>query len=281
NYHRVDSGLSYYHHRHLTCVAKWLGHKNTETIGSVHTQLSTQHKLEVEANKSYIKTLIDITLYLSCQGLPFRGHDESTDSLNEGNFKESCQLMSKYVPEFSVKFLQTTNYTSSLVQNSIIEMCAKNVRDQIISEVRDGVFGLMCDEARCCKEEQMVLCIRYCKGLDIVEKFIGFINCSEIQNAHSLCEYILKYSKECGLNLNAKLVARCRCRCLKTATLGNAANVIKSVIKSFEDLKSPVAFSQMWKIILQFCEDHDLTIEKLMQNNKRKRLQPKNLSSYV
>eukprot|EP00102_Acyrthosiphon_pisum_P018828 XP_016656038.1 PREDICTED: uncharacterized protein LOC107882336 [Acyrthosiphon pisum] len=119
---------------HLTCVAKWLGHKNTETIGSVHTQLSTQHKLEVEANKSYIKTLIDIALYLSCQGLPFRGHDESTDSLNKGNFKEACQLMSKYVPEFSVKFLKTTNYTSPLVQNSIIEMCAKNVRDQIISE---------------------------------------------------------------------------------------------------------------------------------------------------
>lgn len=52
----------------------------------MHTQLSTQHKLEVEANKSYIKTLIDIALYLSCQGLPFRGHDESTDSLNKGRY---------------------------------------------------------------------------------------------------------------------------------------------------------------------------------------------------
>jgi len=56
--------------------------------------------------------------------------------------------MSKYVPEFSVKFLKITNYTSPLVQNSIIEMCAKNVRDQIISEVGDDIFGIMCDEAR-------------------------------------------------------------------------------------------------------------------------------------
>jgi hypothetical protein len=48
----------------------------------------------------------------------------------------------------------------------------------------------------------------------------------------------------------------------KTATLGNAANVIKSVIKSFEGLRNPVAFSQMWKEILQFCEDHNSTIEK-------------------
>lgn len=52
----------------------------------MHTLLLTQHKLEVEANKSYIKTLIDITLYLSCQGLPFRGHDKSTDSLNKGRY---------------------------------------------------------------------------------------------------------------------------------------------------------------------------------------------------
>ncbi|KAL4108079.1 hypothetical protein QTP88_018334 [Uroleucon formosanum] len=356
---------------HLACVAKWLGHKNTETIGSVHTQLSTQHKLQVEANKSYIKTLIDITLYLSCQGLPFRGHDESTDSLNIGNFKEACQLMSKYIPEFSVKFLKTTNYTSPLVQNSIIEMCAKNVRDQIISEVGDGVFGIIFY-----KEEQMALCIRYCKGLDIFEKFIGFINCSESQNARSLCEYILKYLKEYGLNTNAKLVAQsydgasvmsgrfngvqALIKCIfiilfvlkesrnvfhtleslyvhisqsarnknlidiqknlgiekkdfnttenicnsfihlfilqkvltminilsnqlqsKTATLGNAANVIKSVIKSFEDLRNPVAFSQMWREILQFCEDHNLTIEKPFQSCKRKRLQSKSLSSFV
>lgn len=51
----------------------------------------------------------------------------------------------------------------------------------------------------------MALCIRYCKGLDIVEKFIGFINCSE---SLYLCEYILKYLKDCGLNPNAKLVAQ-------------------------------------------------------------------------
>lgn len=37
----------------------------------------------------------------------------------------------------------------------------------------------------------------------------------------------------------------------KTATQGNAGKVIKSVIKSFEDLKNPVAFSQgMYNIIM-------------------------------
>lgn len=54
----------------------------------------------------------------------------------------------------------------------------------------------------------MGLCIRYCNGLNIVEKFNGFINCSESQNARSLSEYILRYHKECGLSPNAKLVAQ-------------------------------------------------------------------------
>lgn len=70
----------------LLVLLNGFGLKYTETIGSAHTELSTQHKLEVEANKIYIKTLIDITLYLSCQGLPFRGHDESTASLNKGRY---------------------------------------------------------------------------------------------------------------------------------------------------------------------------------------------------
>lgn len=52
----------------------------------------------------------------------------------------------------------------------------------------------------------------------------------------------------------------------KTSTLENVSIVIKSVIKSFEDLRNPVTFSQMWKLILQFCDDHHLTIEIPVQS---------------
>lgn len=65
-------------------MAKWKAHKSTNEIGSVHTQLSSQHKLLVESNRHYISTLIDITLLLANQGLAFRGHDESKNSLNQG-----------------------------------------------------------------------------------------------------------------------------------------------------------------------------------------------------
>ncbi|KAF0691533.1 Uncharacterized protein FWK35_00035159, partial [Aphis craccivora] len=98
---------------HLTCMAKWSGHNITvQKTGTVHTQLTTQHQLEIAANREYMNSLIDITLYLATQGLAFRGHDENKTSLNQGNFKEACVLFSKHMPKFSEIFSKDTNYTS-------------------------------------------------------------------------------------------------------------------------------------------------------------------------
>jgi len=60
-------------------------HKKTEITGSVLTQISSQHSKLVAMNRSYNKTLIDILpLLLSRQGISFRGHDETANSLNQG-----------------------------------------------------------------------------------------------------------------------------------------------------------------------------------------------------
>lgn len=82
---------------HLTCMVKWMEYINTKKTGSICAQLSTQHKLEIEGNRKYIKTLVDISLFLSQQGLAFRGHDESSDSLNQGknyHFNIFCRYTS-------------------------------------------------------------------------------------------------------------------------------------------------------------------------------------------
>ncbi|KAL4091985.1 hypothetical protein QTP88_026579 [Uroleucon formosanum] len=175
---------------HLTCIAKWSGHNNiiVKQTGTVHTQLTTQHQLEIAANREYMNCLIDITLYLAAQGLAFRGHDENKTSLNQGNFKEACVLFSKHIPKFSEIFNKDTNYTNHHIQDEIIDICANSVRDLIIEEVGTGTFSIMCDEALCYKDEQMSLCIRYVKDLDIQERFLGFIDCSEKQDAQALSD---------------------------------------------------------------------------------------------
>jgi len=65
-------------------MAKWTAQKKTEITGSVLTQISSQHSKLVAMNRSYMKTLIDISLLLSRQGISFRGHDETAYSLNQG-----------------------------------------------------------------------------------------------------------------------------------------------------------------------------------------------------
>lgn len=69
---------------HLTNLSKMTAYKNSLKSGSVVTQLSNFHKKQVDINRKYMSSLIDVVLYLAKQGIAFRGHNENLDSLNQG-----------------------------------------------------------------------------------------------------------------------------------------------------------------------------------------------------
>jgi hypothetical protein len=68
---------------HFTCMVKWSAYQKTIETGSVYSQISSQHSLMVESNKKYKKMLVNIVLFVSCQEIGLRGHDETKDSLNQ------------------------------------------------------------------------------------------------------------------------------------------------------------------------------------------------------
>jgi len=70
----------------LTNVSKLVLNISAKKSGSVVSQLSAAHQEEVKQNRNYICHIIDIVLYLSKQGMAFRGHSEETNSLNQGKF---------------------------------------------------------------------------------------------------------------------------------------------------------------------------------------------------
>jgi len=76
---------------HLTCMAKWSAHKKSKITGSVHTLLTIANREDIVKNRNYIKCIIDIILYLSRQGIAFRGHLEDKNSLNQGIIK--CYIL--------------------------------------------------------------------------------------------------------------------------------------------------------------------------------------------
>lgn len=67
---------------HLTSTAKLNAYKMTLHSENVHTQISTAHRTYIIKNRNYVKILIDFTLYLARQGIPFRDHDERNESFN-------------------------------------------------------------------------------------------------------------------------------------------------------------------------------------------------------
>jgi len=84
---------------------------------------------------------------LTFQGCPFRGHDESPDSLNRGNFLEMVKLLASYNTEVNEVVLENApknaKYTSPDVQKKILSILARKVHKSIREEIGNNKFCIM------------------------------------------------------------------------------------------------------------------------------------------
>ena len=108
---------------------------------------------EVRQNRAALRTLTEAVLYLCKQELSFRGHDESSVSLNKGNYRELLELISKFNPEFErhlhrrVEDSQRGNLgdgvftgVSAVILNDIIECVDSVLQDEIDREITECNF---------------------------------------------------------------------------------------------------------------------------------------------
>ncbi|KAF0726097.1 zinc finger MYM-type protein 1-like, partial [Aphis craccivora] len=166
-------------------------------------KLSDAHHNQIVENRAYMAQIIEIVLYLGKQGVAFRGHSEKCDSINQGNFKELCNVFIKCVPNFKGHYDVKINYTSWKVQEEIIQISADYAREKIINEIKSaGFFDIMVDEARSHKQEQLSICIRYVVGFDIVERFLEFVDVSSGQDANHIVAAIFKCFEKLNINMN-------------------------------------------------------------------------------
>ncbi|XP_058783208.1 uncharacterized protein LOC131657874 [Vicia villosa] len=115
--------------------------------------VQAQSSIYIMKNRLRLKTSIDTVRWLTFQACAFRGHDESTTSLNQGNCK----------------------YTSHLIQKEILHILSSRVKKYIREEIGDSKFCIIVDEARDeSKQEQMSLVLRFVdKDGFIQERFFG------------------------------------------------------------------------------------------------------------
>ncbi|XP_016737809.1 zinc finger MYM-type protein 1-like [Gossypium hirsutum] len=117
----------------------------------IKVSLDRQATQKISANRLRLKTSIDVVRRLSFQGCAFRGHDESSESKNRGNFLELLSLLASYdekVGNVLKSAPQNASYTSSTIQKEILQIYASRVRNVIREEISDRKFSIIVDEAR-------------------------------------------------------------------------------------------------------------------------------------
>ena len=115
--------------------------------------------------------------------MSFGGHDESTGSLNNGNYRELLECFGKFDSVFQrrlhgrlEKFEGVFSRVSADIQNDLIKSIDAIIQDQIDREVEECKFiSIQVDETtEISTKEQVNANIRLDKKEDIVERFLKF-----------------------------------------------------------------------------------------------------------
>ena len=138
--------------RHKCAMIAWRDYqsavKNDATLADI---LNKEHTKQVQENRAYIKTIGEVLLLTATQNIAQRGHDESEESNNKGNFREILSTVANHDPLVKRRLTSINNakYTSKIIQNEVLGCLAEKVCSEIIEEVKNSeVFSIMADETK-------------------------------------------------------------------------------------------------------------------------------------
>ncbi|XP_021800196.1 zinc finger MYM-type protein 1-like [Prunus avium] len=148
---------------------------------NTHIEMAVRKHSE-QARMAYRRCLIasiKCTKFMLRQGLSFRGNDESATSSNRRNYLELLQFLEDNDEKVKEVVLKNAPRNLKLVapkiQKDIVNACAFEILDVIMSSLKDRFFSILVDEARDVSvKEQMAMVLRYVddKG-HVIERFVG------------------------------------------------------------------------------------------------------------
>ncbi|XP_057428022.1 uncharacterized protein LOC130721274 [Lotus japonicus] len=164
------------------------------------TQMSSEYRVRVNIS------LIATKFLLRC-GMPFRGSDESFNSLFKGPFLELVDTLKEINPEIAnvIDCAPGNNFmTAPKIQKDLAAACACEITKQIVCDIADDVFCVLIDESGdVAGKEQMAVVIRYVNSEGLVkERFLGIVSVKET-SGKSLKEALEKLLSINGLSLSS------------------------------------------------------------------------------
>ena len=172
-----------YHKDAIVASKAFLNSLKQPESGNIAVALNKRQQETIRRNRKLLAHIIKSTLWLSRQGLAFRGHRESgssSEGSNRGNFLELIHLLAEYNEELSEHLAKSvkTTYLSPHIQNQIISIIGKDyIRPKILEDVKVAkYYSIICDEASSAKKEYLSLVLRFVdQNQDIREEFMGFV----------------------------------------------------------------------------------------------------------
>lgn len=173
-------------------------------LNHVAKEIRARQEQERVENRHVVETIFDVVRHLARQNSAFRGHDESDNSKNKGNFLEELEFLSKYHAPLR-KWMDThphnVTYFSHVSQNEMISILSNLISEIICNEIRAAkYFSIECDEVTSHKKAFMSVILRYVADFKITERCIRLVRVSSLKGK-SLAEVITDILKDLNLPL--------------------------------------------------------------------------------
>ncbi|XP_025202572.1 uncharacterized protein LOC112599734 [Melanaphis sacchari] len=284
---------------HTNCVESWSVFKSGV---SIDVQLKIQNELDLKNrekdrlhNREVLKRLIDIVILLSKTGRSFRGHDESSKSMNKGLFLETVNLLKKYDPIIQAhleKGPKNAQYLSSKIQNDLIKSLHNVIFQLILKNLNGKKVSIMADETSDCGHiEQMAIVLRWACRAEAVsairENFSAIIKTIiEVNNITNLPEVkvkgkgIIMHCQSFNFIISLELMHPILQMILKVSqTLQNpsinllvAINEVKNLRSALQQLRCNNDFyDEAYTTVLKICKEYDIDEPSIKLRKKSKR----------
>ncbi|EDL30260.1 zinc finger, MYM domain containing 1, isoform CRA_a, partial [Mus musculus] len=190
---------------HLKSLQFW---RQYQFLDAIPCDNSSVYSKQIEGNKKYLRLIIENILFLGKQCLLLKGNDQSVSPMNKGSFLELLELRARDRGEvFQLMSSHVDFYSSTLVQEEIIEMIKDEMLQDIVSEINaSSAFSIICEEiAGSAAERQLSVCVRYPQktpsAVLVKERFLGFVTAEEVTGVH-VHGRIKAYLQQVGVDFN-------------------------------------------------------------------------------
>ncbi|XP_050139329.1 uncharacterized protein LOC126615543 [Malus sylvestris] len=172
----------------------------------IETVISKQTDQDRIDYRTRLGASVGVSRILLQQGLPFRGHDESENSLNQGKFLEILRWLHHYNEGIKAVTLENApenlKLTSPDIQKDISSAISYEIINAITSDINDSLFSILVDESRDkSSKEQMAIVLCFVDKGHVIERFVGIEHVADTK-ASSLKLAIDDFFSRHGLSIS-------------------------------------------------------------------------------